>query len=416
MKRSFVALLAFLLIFLPAAAQNTDWQLEFFDDYDDNAFSWPLGTELQGTTTIDRVITNSDYRWTITTTDPNVSWMGLNPGYPEDAGRYRFAAEIRLPEFDPVACAGLMLDNQGSSFYGYVICNDKSYSLFQSENGSIKTLIPYSPLKDYDSFAAFTMSAEINGGWVDLFYNGESLDTYNIGFGGGGFGLIAMPQTKEKTEISYGALSFESSASVQQTTFNAAAVDPNASENTARLVKMLNMKERIASTAGTFTTLPEKDISLAMMGYSTREGFGINAQNLLLQSDIAWSSGYERPDYAASGCGFYIRELDPSSYIEIFAAMDGGVYVNAYRNGAFVPLIGLKYGNWSIEGSGRLAVAADAQKITILWNDAILGTVTDATWMGSGGGGYLVRSGTNGDFGTRCVFSSGEGYIFQNGE
>lgn len=412
MKRSIIALLAFLLIFLPAAAQNTDWQLEFFDDYDDNAFSWPLGTELQGTTTIDRVITNSDYRWTITTTDPNVSWMGLNLGYPEGAGRYRFSAEIRLPEFDPLTCAGLMLDNQGSSFYGYVICNDKSYSLFRSENGSIKTLIPYSPVKDYDSFAAFTMTAEINDGWVDLYYNGESLDTYNIGFSRGGFGLIAMPETTEKTEISYGALSFESSASVQQTTFNAAAVDPNASENTARLVKMLNMKERIASTAGTYTALPEKDISLAMMGYSTREGFGINAQNLLLQSDIAWSSGYERPDYAHAGCGFYLRGVDDSTYIEIYAAMDGAVYVNAFRAGAFVPLITLKYGVWSTEGSGRLAVAADAQKITILWNDSILGTVTDATWMWSGDAGYIVHSGTNGGFGTRCVFSNGEGYLF----
>ena len=412
MKRSIVALLALLLIFLPAAAQNTDWQLEFFDDYDDNSFSWPLGTELQGTTTIDRVITNSDYRWTITTSDPNVSWMGLNLGYPEGAGRYRFSAEVRLPDFDPLTCAGLLLDNQGSSFYGYVICNDKSYSLFRSENGSISTLIPYSPIKDYDSFSAFTMTAEINDGWVDLFYNGESLDTYNIGFTGGGFGLIAMPQSVEKTEISYGALSFESSASVQQTTFKAAEVDPNASENTARLVKMLNMKERIASTAGTFSALPGKDISLAMMGYSTREGFGINTQNLLLQSDIAWSSGYERPDYAKAGCGFYLRGVDDSTYIEIYAAMDGAVYVNAFRAGAFVPLITLKYGVWSIEGSGRLGVAADAQKITILWNDSILGTVTDAAWMWSGDAGYIVHSGTNGGFGTRCVFSNGEGYLF----
>ena len=48
--------------------------------------------------------------------------------------------------------------------------------------------------------------------------------------------------------------------------------------------------------------------------------------------------------------------------------------------------------------------------------DAILGTVTDATWMGSGGAGYMVRSGTNGDFGTRCVFSNGESYIFSNEE
>ena len=221
-----------------------------------------------------------------------------------------------------------------------------------------------------------------------------------------------MPQSVSSTDIAFGALSFESTTAVQDSTFDAGAVDQNASDNAARLIKMLNMKGRIGSTAGTWRSLPDKEISLAMMGYGTKDPLDISGRDMLLQTDISWSSGYERPDYAASGCGFYIRELDSTSYIEVFAAMDGVVYVNAYRNGALVPLIGLKYGSWSIEGNGRLAVAADAQKITILWNDAILGTVTDATWVGTGGAGYMVRSGTNGDFGTRCVFSGGEGYVF----
>lgn len=414
MKKLLLFCLLMLMIILPASAQDAEWQLNFFEDFDDNSFAWPLGTEVQGGTTVSRSIRDSSYIWNITTSDPNFSWMGLNPGYPAEASRYRFSAEIRLPEFDPLACAGLLLDSTGDSFYGYVICNDKTYSLIRYSGGSVQTLIPYTQIKDYDSFSAFSISADISDGWADLYYNGESLDTYNIGFGEGAFGLIAMPQSVKSTDIAFGALSFESTNAVQESSFDAGSVDPNASDNAARLIKMLNMKGRIASTAGTWQPLPDKEISLAMMGYGTKEPLEISGQDLLLQTDIAWSSGYERPDYAASGCGFYIRELNSSSYIEIFAAMDGGIYVNAYRNGAFVPLIGLKYGSWSIEGSGRLAVAADAQKITILWNDAILGTVTDATWMGSGAAGYMVRSGTNGDFGTRCVFSSGEGYIFQN--
>ena len=411
-KVLWICLMLMLAAVLPAGAQEADWQVNFFDDYDDNSFAWPLGTDIQGNMEITRSIQKSSYVWNITTPDPNISWMSLNLGYPEDAVRYRFSSEIRLPEFDPLACGGLLLDNQGNSFYGFVICNDKTYSLFRYADGQTQTLIPYSQIKDYDSFSAFTIAAEINDGWVDLYYNGQSLDTYNIGFGNGQFGLIAMPESTQPTEIAFGAISAETTAAAAETSFDAAAVDPNASENIGRMVKMLNMKERIASTAGTYQKLPDKDLSLAMMGYSSKEALGLSGQNLLLQTDIAWSSGYERPDYAASGCGFYIRELNSSSYIEIFAAMDGGIYVNAFRNGAMVPLITLKYGNWSIEGIGRLAVAADAQKITILWNDSILGTVTDATWMGEGGAGYLIHSGTNGDFGTRCVFSNGEAYLF----
>ena len=414
MKKVYFLLFILLLLTFPAAAQEKEWDINFFDDYDDNSFAWPLGAEAQGTTNISRVIKDSSYVWTVKTADPNVSWMGVNLNGPADAQRFRYSAEIRLPEFDPLSCAGLLLDNQGSSFYGYVICNDKTYSLFHAQNGSIETLIPYTPIKDYDSFSAFNITAEVNAGWVDLYYNNESLDTFNIPFGGGTFGLIAMPQTTESTEIAFGAFSFESSAAAPQITFDAAAVDPNTSDNIARMVKMLNMKERITSTGGSYITLPEKEISLAMMGYSAKDGFHIDKQNLILQSDIAWASGYDHPNYSSAGCGFYLRGLEENTYIEIFAAMDGTIYVNANRSGTLVPLISLKYANWSIEGSGRLAVAADAQKITILWNDSILGTVTDATWMWSGDAGYLIHSGTNGDFGTRCVFSNGEGYLFSN--
>ena len=409
MKKGFWILLTMLLAVLPASAQ--EWNISFFEDFDDNAFEWPLGTEIQGTSNITRVIRDSAYVWTIQTQDPNVSWMGLNPGYPESE-RFRFSAEVRLPEFDPLTCAGLLIDSRENSFYGYVICNDKTYSLFQSEYGNVKTLIPYTPIRDFDSFSAFNMSAEINNGWVDLFYNGESLDTYNISFGKGAFGLIAMPQTTESTEISFGALALESSDRAQETSFDPTAVDPNASENIARLVKMLNMKERIDSTAGSYFTMPDREMSLAMMGYYSCEGLGLNNQDLLLQSDIAWSSGYERPDYAGSGCGFFLRGADEYTLVEVYAAMDGGVYVNGFRNGTKVELIALKYGNWSIEGSGRLAVAADESKITVHWNDAILGTVTDASWRWSGDAGYMLHSGTNGDFGTKCVFTNGEGYSF----
>ena len=410
MKKFIWIFLTILIFTLPVSAQ--EWRTEFFEDFEENYFNWPLGTETQSAAEINRVIKESDYIWTVKASEPNLFWMSVGVGYPADSERYRFSAEIQLPEFDPVTCAGIQLDTQGSSFYGYVICNDKTYSLLHVDNGNVETLIPYTPLKDFDNFSAFSMAAEINDGWADLYYNGENLDTYNIGFNQGSFGMIAMPQTTEATEIAFGGITFESSAVAQETTFDAAAVDPNASVNTARLVKMLNLKERIVSTAGTFMTLPERELSLAMMGYSSREGFGINSQNLLLETDISWASGFERPDYAASGCGFYLRGADAYSYIEVYAAMDGGVHVNGYRNGEKSELTVLNYDNWSISGKGRLGVAADGRNITVLWNDSILGTMTAAGWTWSGDAGYVIHSGTNGDFGTRCVFSNGEGYLF----
>ena len=141
MNKVLVICFLLLVIVSPIAAQDPEWQLNFFEDFNDNAFAWPLGTEMQGETTVSRSIREGSYVWNITTSDPNVSWMGLNTSYPAEADRYRFSAEIRLPDFEPLACAGLLLDSTGDSFYGYVVCNDKTYSLIRYSGGSVQTLI-----------------------------------------------------------------------------------------------------------------------------------------------------------------------------------------------------------------------------------------------------------------------------------
>lgn len=414
MKKTLLLALLVLFMTLPVSAQTEEsWTLNFFDDFDDNAFGWPLGSQTSGAATVSRSIQDSSFVWNVQTTDPNVLWMGVNLEAPAGETRYRYAAEVLLPEFEPLACGGLMFGNQGGGFYGYVVCNDKTYSLLRYDGGNVTNLIPYTHIADYDSFSASDIAVEINDGWADLYFGETTLDTYHVGAVGGGFGLIAVPQSVESTEISFGVLSFQSTAAEQQTSFDAAAVDVNASENVSRMIKMLNLKERIDSTAGVYESLPDYAVDLAMMGYASKEPIlSMSGGDLFLQADISWDSGYEHPDYANSGCGFYIREKDSGSYIEIYAAMDGAVYVNAYRNGDKVPLISLNYGSYAVSGNGRLGIAADTQKITILWNDAILGTITDATWIGSGNTGYLIRSGTNADFGTRCVFSNAEGYRF----
>ena len=76
MKRILWICLVILLTALPAAAQESDWVLDFFEDFDDNSFAWPLGTESRGGMVITRTIRNSNYVWSLSTSDPNFTWMG----------------------------------------------------------------------------------------------------------------------------------------------------------------------------------------------------------------------------------------------------------------------------------------------------------------------------------------------------
>jgi hypothetical protein len=69
------------------------------------------------------------------------------------------------------------------------------------------------------------------------------------------------------------------------------------------------------------------------------------------------------------------------------------------------------YGTWSLQGEGTLTLVADQAKISILYNENLLGTIHNASWMADGSTGLVVQSGTNFDFGTSCTFKNNQMYV-----
>lgn len=412
MKRLILLFICF-LCFLPVSADEGTWEPLFTETFESADYGWPIGPAAEGALEISRSVSDGNYIWEVTTPDPNVTFLALPPEYPQNAERFRFSTEIRLPDFTPYACAGILFDGGTDSFNAYMVCNDKTYGLLQYQNGALTSAIPFTALPDYDSFAPSEISVEINNGWADLYYGEKSLDTFNTGFNYGKAGLIAMPQSTEKTAFRFGSLKIESNDAPLENRFAAEELDANIPESMARLIKMLNMKDRMNASAGTYQSFEEKELSLASMGYFLREGLPVETSDLILQSDIDYASAYEHPDYANSGCGFFIRDMGSDNYLEVYAAMDGAIYLNAYRYGNKIPIMSWSYANYNVEGSGKLGIATGENMITVLWNDAILGTVTNATWMGTGTIGYLLHSGTNADYGTRCHYRNTEAYLFK---
>ncbi len=79
------------------------------------------------------------------------------------------------------------------------------------------------------------------------------------------------------------------------------------------MIKMLNMKERIVSTAGTYMPLSDKDLSLAMMEYSSKDPLGI------ISADLSVSPVYGFPDTLS----VHFRESTRDQY---GAVSDPGVF------------------------------------------------------------------------------------------
>jgi hypothetical protein len=415
MKRTiFLFLLILTVLVSPVSAQetaenlSTEWTVLYQSDFSDpNQTIWPTGSDVSDTTTIVRSISDLKYQWSIQSADGQFSWLSF-PSVEKTAGyQNAVSVSIQLPSYTPYACAGLMLNRQEDSFYSFLLCNDSSYGLLQYHEGTWDQKIPFSPLQSYEQDQSSTIRVEISNGWADFYLNGLLLDTYPMNDQNGINGIIVQPLTSDVTAISFRDIRLEEApAKAQETVFA-----DNVPDSISRILKMLKNKDRIDDIAGSFSSFPDQELSLAQMGYSEKMDLGISGQDYLLQSDISWKSAYEKPDFTNSGCGFIFRNENEYTFQRVYLSLDGNIYLSAFRNGTEIPIMTYNYGTWSLQGEGTLTLVADQAKISILYNENLLGTIHNASWMADGSTGLVVQSGTNFDFGTSCTFKNNQMYV-----
>lgn len=424
MKKSllFVFLMLFTFLILPVEAEvksdesavTVEWSTIFTDAFTDSTLmGWPVGSALENGVSITRSIADGKYSWNVTSPSEQYSFLRIPVPWPNGDTKFRISTSVQMPYLTPYTCTGLVLDGQqteaGDSFYSFFVCNDASYSLQKCQDGQCTEMIPFTPLKDYIRGQSADIAVEISGGWADLYFGTTLLDTYNISFNNGYAGLIVLPLSADATPVSFGPLT------VASTPWNESEERGEISEDVptdiARILKVLNLKDRIKSVGGSYFTIEDGTFELASIGAQNFIDLDVTATDFIMQTDVSWKSAYDKPNLEDAGCGFFFRSQGSGTYLRAYLSMNGAIYLDAYRNDARIPIISYKYGDISVDGSGTLAVAADTEKISILYNGNLLGTYTSATWMGTGSLGYVVKSGTNLDYGTRCTFSNSQIYI-----
>ncbi len=417
MKRIIFLLIFLLTVFISpvsaqqaAETQSTDWTVRYQSDFSDpNQTIWPTGSEVVNNTTINRSISDSSYQWSILSLDNQFSWLSLPPIELTPGNQMAVSVSIQLPSFEPYSCAGLILDKQDDSFYAFLICNDSSYGLLKYEDETWVQKIPFTPVSNYEQAKQSTIRVEINNGWADFYLNGGLLDTYHIKNQNGVNGILSQPLTNEETVISFSDIRLEEApAKAPETAFA-----ENVPDAISRILKMLKTKDRIDDVAGSYIPISDQELSLAQMGYSAKMDIGISGQDYLLQSDISWKSAYEKPNYVDSGCGFIFRSEDEFTFQRVYVALDGNIYLSAFRDGTEIPIMTYNYGTWSLNGEGTLTLVADQAKISVLYNENLLGTIHNASWISEGGTGFVVQSGTNFDYGTSCTFKNNQIYALK---
>lgn len=167
-------------------------------------------------------------------------------------------------------------------------------------------------------------------------------------------------------------------------------------------VQELKAEGYLTRADGEFQVIPAFNESWAQLGWYQWWDTGLSPKNFVVRADASWESGSDRADWWNSGCGFVFRALDNDNHYLAFLALDGRVYMSAFKRGAFVDLGSNYYGKvGTLEGEAELMLMVVDDKFTFFVDGERVYTRTDRSFT-EGALALTLLSGTNKDFGTRC--------------
>lgn len=170
------------------------------------------------------------------------------------------------------------------------------------------------------------------------------------------------------------------------------------------LISQLKSDGVIPSLDGKFIQMGDYEDSYANLGMA--KGIPLfEAEHFVISADISWSSGSITPNTNASGCGFFFGKADTNSHLSVTLRMDGRIYFTGKNNYERLSYGNYFYINPTVKGSGSLMLIVDGKNAAVYLNGNRITQKNDLPLWGNTAG-LTVLSGSNKEFGTRCVFSN----------
>lgn len=160
------------------------------------------------------------------------------------------------------------------------------------------------------------------------------------------------------------------------------------------------------STPVSYFVISDYDQSWAQIGWGQYTSIEDPPTNFVIRTDANWSSASDTANWDQSGCGFVFHAKDTSNLFIAYLGLDGSVYVQRLYNGENKILGSVNYGKVDIpEGSAEIMLMVNGDKIYFFVNGEEVYSGSDSLLTGaldSGDLAFILMSGTNKDFGTRC--------------
>jgi hypothetical protein len=162
----------------------------------------------------------------------------------------------------------------------------------------------------------------------------------------------------------------------------------------------------IKTTEGSFYKMDDFDESWAQIGWYRWWPTKYSPKNFVIMADATWESASKTANFDESGCGFVFHAEDVDNHLRAFLAMDGYVYMNRFKGGVGAFLGSGYYGRFEIPSdSAQIMLVAENGTYTFFVNDIKVFSRKD-TALYKGELALTLASGTNKDWGTRCIMKN----------
>lgn len=181
----------------------------------------------------------------------------------------------------------------------------------------------------------------------------------------------------------------------------------------ADFVASLQEQGHLGKTEGTYFALDDFEDSLAQINYWQWTRTDYSPKNFVVRSNVEWASASDTANWDWSGCGFLFREnVDKSEYYMVQLGLDGFIWAGSSVANKTTWANTQKHLSLDIpEGNAELVLIVDDTNVTVLVNgqeafqtkNNLLGSR-----LTSGPLSFMLNSGTNAGFGTRCKWTNVE--------
>jgi hypothetical protein len=169
----------------------------------------------------------------------------------------------------------------------------------------------------------------------------------------------------------------------------------------------------LTSTKGTYLQLEDFDESWAQINWYQFWTTLLSPEDFVIRTDAEWDSASNIANWFSSGCGFVYAVKDEHNHHATFLALDG--YVRTYREryGDYTELTSGWYGQLDVPaGKAEIMLAVQDGLMSFYVNGSRVIRIYDSS-MSKGNLGLTLNSGTNKDWGTRCIMRNIEVWMLE---